>query len=295
VPGESVAVDAAWFRGGWYDALTMVWKNVSTGTVTSGPAPVDGAPSPGGSLAVPFRLEARGEKVIRLLLSWHVPASDLRMPREEDASERDCGGGGTASSYAPWYASRFEDIGAVSDAWAREYGRLRQESATFRDALYGTTLPPELLEAVAANLAILKTPTVLRQADGRLWCFEGCGDATGCCYGSCTHVWNYAQAIAHLFPDLERSLRETEFGEGQDQAGHQSFRVPVPIRSATHQSFAAADGQLGGIVKVYREWRVCGDTAWMKRLWPRVRGSLEYCIRTWDPRGPCRATGSSRG
>jgi hypothetical protein len=48
---------------------------------------------------------------------------------------------------------------------------------------------------------------------------------------------------------------------------------------------AAADGQLGGIMKVYREWRISGDTGWLRTLWPRVRVSLDYCMATWDPRG----------
>src|SRR5260221_13869161 len=141
------------------------------------------------------------------------------------------------------------------------------------------------MEAVAANLAILKTRTVLRQEDGRLWSWEGCSDAAGCCHGSCTHVWNYAQAIPHLFPALERTLRETEFNVSQDAAGHQAFRTPLPIRVPVHEVQAAADGQLGGIMKVYREWRISGDTGWLRTLWPRVRVSLDYCMATWDPRG----------
>ncbi len=142
-----------------------------------------------------------------------------------------------------------------------------------------------MVEAVAANLTILKSPTVQRQADGRLWCFEGCCDNSGCCHGSCTHVWNYAQAIAHLFPDLERSLRETEFTVSQDDRGHQMFRSNLPIRPVEHDFHAAADGQLGGIMKVYREWRISGDTEWMKHLWPKVKQSMDFCIATWDPRG----------
>ncbi len=125
---------------------------------------------------------------------------------------------------------------------------------------------------------------MLRQTDGRLWCFEGCSDDRGCCAGSCTHVWNYAQAIPHLFPELERSLRQTEFHESQDEAGHQTFRSNLPIRPVTHSYHAASDGQLGGIMKVYRDWRIYGDTAWLKSLWPQVKQSLEYCIGTWDPR-----------
>ena len=100
----------------------------------------------------------------------------------------------------------------------------------------------------------------MRQADGRLWSWEGCGDSWGCCHGSCTHVWNYAQAVPHLFPSLERTLRETEFRVSQDDRGHQTFRAALPIRPPAHDFHAAADGQLGGIMKVYREWRICGDT-----------------------------------
>ena len=50
-----------------------------------------------------------------------------------------------------------------------------------------------------------------------------------------------------------------------------------------HGGHAAADGQLGGIMKVYRDWRISGDTAWLRTLWPRVKQSLQYCIDTWDP------------
>jgi hypothetical protein len=36
-------------------------------------------------------------------------------------------------------------------------------------------------------------------------------------------------------------------------------------------------------MKLYRDWRISGDTAWMKSLWPKARVSLAYCIGTWDP------------
>ena len=142
-----------------------------------------------------------------------------------------------------------------------------------------------MVEAVAANLTILKSPTVLRQTDGRLWNWEGCSDANGCCAGSCTHVWNYAQAIAHLFPGLERSLRETEFYESQNAEGHQTFRSALPIRPVAHTFHAASDGQLGGVMKVHREWRISGDREWLRRFWPLAKANLDYCIETWDPRG----------
>jgi len=87
----------------------------------------------------------------------------------------------------------------------------------------------------------------------------------------------------HLFPNLERTLRETEFGPSQDERGHQQFRSALPIRPLEHDFHAAADGQLGGIMKVFREWRISGDTGWLRGLWPKVKRSLDYCIQTWDP------------
>ena len=189
-----------------------------------------------------------------------------------------------AGTYRPWYAGRFGSIDEVAGFWSQEYARLREKTARFSKCFYDTTLPPEAIEAVAANLSILKSPTVLRQADGRLWAWEGCGDTWGCCHGSCTHVWNYAQALPHLFPSLERTLRETEFRVSQDARGHQTFRTALPIRPTTHDFHAAADGQLGGILKVYRDWRIGGDTEWLRAIWPGVRTSLDYCIEAWDPR-----------
>ena len=186
--------------------------------------------------------------------------------------------------YRPWYAERFETLDHLITYWNSRWKELKSASELFRDAFYASTLPPEVLEAVAANLTILKSPTLLRVADGRLWAWEGCNDESGCCHGSCTHVWNYAQAIPHLFPALERSLRETEFQVSQDETGHQNFRSNIPIKPTQHDFHAAADGQLGGIMKVYRDWRISGDTAWMNGLYPYVKKSIDYCINTWDPK-----------
>ena len=36
-------------------------------------------------------------------------------------------------------------------------------------------------------------------------------------------------------------------------------------------------------MKLYREWRISGDTQWMKELLPYAKKSLDYCIMTFDP------------
>jgi hypothetical protein len=266
----------------------MAWKDIEENNLRDTP-PVNG-PSPGATLFVPFELKPGQEKTIRLMTAWYVPQTEMRFgadaenapPPEKCEDDRCCP---NREFHVPWYAGKFDSIQSLAEYWNTNCGRLRSESALFRDTFYDSTLPEEVVEAISANLTILKSPTVLRQCDGRLWAWEGCHDENGCCAGSCTHVWNYAQAFAHLFPDLERTLRKTEFNESQDDRGHQVFRSSLPIRPTTHPFHAAADGQLGGIMKVYREWRILGDTAWLKELWPKVKGSLDYCIQTWDPRG----------
>ncbi|HYW95657.1 MAG TPA: GH116 family glycosyl-hydrolase, partial [Bacteroidales bacterium] len=289
-----VVVDHCWFRGGWFDARTVLWKHMEN--VEPRQSPVTKGAS-GASIFVPFKLKAGEKKTVKVYMVWYVPHSDLRVGwSPEDSALKaqaktvscepgsDCCSPASSLNYEPWYDSKFDDVRDVASYWLTNYSDLRKKSQLFSETFYGSDVPDEVLEAVSANLTILKSPTVLRQKDGRLWAWEGCHDLGGCCYGSCTHVWNYAQAISHLFPSLERSLRETEFHEDQSTAGHQTFRANLPIRPTGHGFYAASDGQLGGIMKMYREWRISGDTEWLRSLWPQVKTSLDYCIRDWDPR-----------
>ncbi len=292
-------VNHCWFRGGWWDPLTMAWNAVKNAEIKS-VVPVE-SKAPGASLYVPMKLAAGKERTIRVMMAWYTPDTDqvhgnIGKPKENcDPASGCCNSPSEISLdkydnnfnekyFKPWYSSRFKNINELITYWAEQYDELRKKSLLFKNAFYKSTLPPEIIEAIAANLTILKSPTVMRQYDGRLWSFEGCADAGGCCHGSCTHVWNYAQAIPHLFPALERSLRNTEFCESQDGKGHQNFRSTLPIAPATHEFHAAADGQLGGIMKVYREWRISGDKEWLSKIFPMVKTSMDYCIHTWDPR-----------
>jgi uncharacterized protein (DUF608 family) len=288
-------IDYCWFRGGWFDGKTILWKNIETGNAPANPASYG---AKGASLFVPIKLKPKESKTIKVFMAWYVPHSDLRVgtgPDDESINKKIeaakcspgsscCSSAITSAYYEPWYSGRFKDVKDVAQYWRNNYADLRKKSALFSETFYASDLPPEVLEAVSANLAILKSPTVLRQKDGKLWAWEGCHDQSGCCNGSCTHVWNYAQAIPHLFPQLERTLRETEFTFDQSTEGHQTFRANLPVRATAHDFYAAADGQLGGIMKIYREWRISGDKEWLTNLWPSVKKSMDYCIAQWDPR-----------
>lgn len=280
-------VNPAWMRG--VDSLQIVWRDIESG-VSYSRAPLVDDSSPGASIFVPFSVAPGEATTISLRFAWYAPKSDLFKPTQIDmdssvlsCNETSCAD--VAGTYQPWYAGRFASIEKLIDYWQDSYQSLYQAAEKFSRALQDTTLPPEVMEAVTCNLSILKSPSILRQKDGRLWGWEGSRETQGSCYGSSTHVWNYAQTIAHLFPELERSLRETEFGPNQNDEGHQYCRAALPIRplEVAHARPDAADGQLGGVLKFYRDWRISGDMAWLRRWWPRIRASLDYCINTWDP------------
>ncbi len=280
----TTVVDHCWFRGGWWDPLTMAWNTIEQSKM-SGVPPIQ-SNAPGATLYVPLSLAPGTEQTVRLMFAWYVPETNLKLGDDPKGTPKCNPSSGCCSSpfYQPWYSGKFKNINEAANFWHTNYNDLETKSRLFSDAFYGSSLPSEVLEAVSANLSILKSPTVLRQRDGKLWAWEGCSDNSGCCEGSCTHVWNYAQAIPHLFPSLERSLRHTEFNESQNPDGHQTFRSALPIRPKIHDFHAASDGQLGGIMKVYRDWRISGDNEWVREIYPKVKASLDYCIGKWDPR-----------
>lgn len=215
---------------------------------------VDISVNPGESVTVPF------------IITWLNNLSDVS---------------GLWKTYA---AAMFEDAWAAAKYVAENLPALEARTRLFAQRLFESTLPPVVKDAVSSQISILKTPTCLRFEDGKFWGWEGCGDKNGCCVGTCMHVWNYAQALPYLFPNLERSVREQQFELDMDDEGRMCFRQPLPPgQKADVQKFhPAADGQLGGVMKVYREWLISGDDNWLRRVWPACRKSLEFAWKYWD-------------
>ena len=144
-----------------------------------------------------------------------------------------------------------------------------------------STLPPAVKDAATANLTTLVSQTCFRTADGEFHGFEGVGDHGGCCHGNCTHVWNYETATQFLFPQFAHSLRKAAYGYSMDERGCIYFRQSLPEGSG-RSGFAAADGQMGQIIKTCLDWRLSGDMDWLRSVWPRARKALEFC---WVPGG----------
>jgi hypothetical protein len=166
-----------------------------------------------------------------------------------------------------------------------EIDRLDRYTRDFHRAFFGSTLPPYVLDAVASNISIIRSTTCFRIEDGTLLAWEGGYHQRGSCEGSCTHVWNYAQTMAFLFPELERSMRRVEFLLETDESGCMAFRTNRVFGRPRWDFPPAADGQLGTIVRLYREWRFSGDDDFVRELWPSARRAIEFALDHWDTDG----------
>jgi non-lysosomal glucosylceramidase len=223
-----------------------------------------------GSIGIAANLGPGEEKKIPLIFAWHFPNFEYYW--------------GDGSTWQNYYASQWRDAINVARYTISNLERLETETRLFQETFFSSTLPGVVLEAIASALTTLRTTTVTRLPDGTLYGFEGTHTDGGCCAGSCSHVWNYEQSLAYLFPALERSMREIDYKYNlRESDGHMTFRLPMPPGTyADHRYHAAADGQLGGVLRVYREWQNCGDDDWLKMIWPKVKKALEYAWVKWD-------------
>lgn len=280
---KNVAYQAPWLRGAWFHGLTHFCNTfVRTGRFDNNNETSPSAENTTDivSLGLRMRLASGEEARLPFILAWYFPRFERywKTGLYKDSCDSEPPG------WRNYYATIFKDSWDVLTYCVKNLKRLHDESKEFSHALYNSTIPACALNSVADNLSILKTPTCVRLEDGSFYGFEGCNAGSGCCEGTCTHVWNYAQALPCLFPRLERTLRENELRYSvRMEDGHMQFRMPLPPGSpALHNFHAAVDGQLGTVLKLYREYLLCGDEKWLSLWWQRARRALEYALKTWD-------------
>jgi non-lysosomal glucosylceramidase len=230
-----------------------------------------------GSICLGRRIAPGTMASYTFLLAWHFPnrtpeRCGWRAPKGEERTP-----------IGNHYATRFADAWETAAYAAHRLPDLEKRCRAFTAAMREATLPPVVKEAAMANLSTLVSPTCFRTADGAFHGFEGCFNRGGCCFGNCTHVWNYETATHHLFPELARSLRQSAFGFCTDEEGRQDFRELLPS-GKEHYGIAAADGQMGQIMKLFLDWKLSGDTQWLRRLWPSAKRALEFAWVSggWD-------------
>lgn len=66
-------------------------------------------------------------------------------------------------------------------------------------------------------------------------------------------------------------MRDVEFNYATKENGLMNFRADLPLSEAAKGNSAAADGQMGCIMKMYREWQLSGDYAFLRKNWGQVK------------------------
>jgi uncharacterized protein (DUF608 family) len=268
---DAISYRTAWARLSWGNSLLDFWDDFSDdGALDEREG--GGTDAPIASLASSFTVPPRSEATVTFLLTWRFPNRRTWTPAPD----------AVADIVGNYYATRFGDAFEVAEHVATNLPALESGTRRFVETFCGSDLPVVVAEAALFNLSTLRSQTCFRTSDGRFFGFEGCHDGSGCCHGSCTHVWNYEQATAFLFGDLARSMRETEYGKAVRENGLMSFRVNLPLARSTEFAHAAADGQMGCLMKLYRDWQLSGDDGFLRSLWAQARRSLEFC---WLPGG----------
>jgi non-lysosomal glucosylceramidase len=221
-----------------------------------------------GSVCTVQSLRPGEERAITYFLTWHFPN------RTPERCGWDAPKGEEKTIIGNFYCRRFENAWDVIGQTLPGLNQLEQKSRVFFESLKMSTLPGAVLDAALANLTTLKTNTCFQSEDGRFHGFEGCAEK-GCCPGSCTHVWNYESALPHLFPSFSRSFLDSWFGFSTDESGLMDFRYSLPFGKKRF-GHAAADGQMGSLIRLYLDWRLTGDRKWLEQVWPKAKKALEF-------------------
>nr|BFE56735.1 non-lysosomal glucosylceramidase [Dactylosporangium thailandense] len=271
--------------------------------LASGASPMraPSGPSPAGhtwdaAVAAAFALAPGESTTIDIVHAWWFPNRYADFDRF-----------GPQHPYGParfWvgnhYATRFGGALDVLDAYLADRDRLDAASRAWADAVAGSDLPEPLRETIAAQPALVRSPSVFRTADGRTYAFEGAlgastrnwnGDAGGSCPLNCNHVLNYEQALARLFPSVGRDMRETEFAV-QAPDGSIPHRVVLPLYLPQLHGVPiggperpALDGMLGAVLKTYRSVQDGAGSDWLRAQWPALVSLMSYVSNNWDTGG----------
>ncbi|WP_160714049.1 GH116 family glycosyl-hydrolase [Chitinophaga solisilvae] len=167
-----------------------------------------------------------------------------------------------------YYTNKFSDAAAVMGYVQQHYARLSAESRLWKDTWYDSVLPWWFMERTFLNISTLATTTAHRFTSGRFYAWEG----VGACEGTCTHVWQYAQAVGRIFPALERDTRQrVDLGIAQQPDGGILFRGEAEKRPAI-------DGQAGTVLRIYREHQMSTDSSFLQHNWPQIKKATQFII-----------------
>lgn len=267
----------------WSEKLINFWDDFSSDGRLEG-YEGDGEHAPVASLAASVTLVPGETRTVTFLLAWHFPNRQswdvLIKPKVEQRNTKCCGGGVCRCEkpvrLGNYYATQYANAWEVAERTASQLPELEERTVRFVRSLLASSMPDVVKEAALYNVSTLRSQTCFRTDDGHFYGWEGSGHRNGSCHGNATHVWNYDVASGFLFGELASSMRDVEFRFGVTEDGLLNHRLMLPLHRGTEFGVAAADGQNGTIMRLYREWKLSGDHAFLNRLWPYVKKAIAF-------------------
>lgn len=272
-----------WFRGRANDAVTVFLNELDSGEKLIIRDYPGGGNEDTCTVTKKISVNAGESKNIRFVLSWNIPNccnSWIKAGDQDAPADNALLGSKWKHYYATVYKTAYDSAFYAVNNWDYLY----EKTLEYKNALFDSTLDSAVIDAAASTVSVIKSSTVYRLENGEFYGFEGTEEHAGSCPGTCQHVYNYAYALCFLFPDLERSIRTLEFDYATYESGATTFRLPLPPAPAEKIS-ACLDGQMGCIIKTYREWKISGDTEWLKQRFEKIKKILEYawsCENPWE-------------
>lgn len=273
----NTTVKPSWLKGGWWDGAQDFWDDfyqdgrLEKEPVSSYPDSKIGPQGVKvGSLGIYHTLKPDEEKTFEFILTWYFPNRPKDWFEEIKEIEKN------------YYSTIFEDAWSAGKYMLENMSHLEKGSRSFHRSIFGSTLPDYVIDALTSNITVIRSNTCFRIKDGTFLAYEGCHDSMGSCDGTCTHVWNYAQTLAFLFPELERTARNVEFNIETDENGLMAFRTRQVFDQEKFDMVPAADGQMGTIIRLYREWKLSGDNEFLKKVWDKASKALDFAFEYWD-------------
>ena len=265
-----------WYRGGWQDPNTTYWREFTSPEGLH--AREYDTDRWGDTCTVAVTANAKAGETVEssFILTWSVPNCYNYWNPYKDENGNDV-------TWRNWYATKWATSAESNAYCVKNRDMLWTRTKAFTDILASSSLDPVLREAAIANLAVLHSPTVMRLENGELYGWEGARENDGSCEGCCKHVWTYAYAACFLFPDLERSLRDLEYTYDLHESGAVKIRMNLPLEREGGWYMPCVDGQMGGIIKLYRDWKLSGDDEWLRSVWQKAKKALEFA---WSEKNP---------
>ena len=273
-------VQTHWYPGTWRDETHIFWSDFSDDgrieikkekwTTSYKSVSYNESTKRMATILAPFSLEPGEEITIPFYLSWYFPQRVFTPAEVFGIKEAE------GKVFENYYAKRFKNEIDVLNQFIAKENEILSKAGVFAQIMGNSSLPGYVIEALNTQVATLASPLIQITGEGEIHGFEGVLDNGWCCPGTCTHVWNYEQALASLYPPLERKMREIEFIHNTFDDGFQVHRSVIPLGDYWFNGPTAADGQMGTIVRAYREWKLSGDNKWLSMLWPKIKKALEF-------------------